>query len=143
DGGTRRARRRSGPRASRPHAGQRPAVQVKPFPKLPEPMPLARFSAADDLRAAIALWAAWLGGERRASAHTIAAYGRDLAFFLDFLTLHLGEPPGLASLGHLLPADFRAYLAHRAAVVERRSIARGLSVVRGFIRFLERSGLSS
>jgi len=118
-------------------AGQRP------FPTLPEPVPLARFSAAADLRAAIGLWMAWLGGERRASAHTIAAYGRDLAAFLDFLTGHLGEMPGLATLGQLLPSDFRAYLAYRAARVERASIARGLSVVRGFIRFLERRGLAS
>jgi integrase/recombinase XerC len=115
----------------------------KPFPTLPLPVPLARFSAAEDLRAAIGLWAAWLGGERRASAHTIAAYGRDLAFFLDFLTEHLGEVPGLATLGRLLPSDFRAYLAYRATRVERASIARGLSVVRGFIRFLDRRGLAS
>ncbi len=116
---------------------------MRSFPTLPDPVPLARFSAADDLRAVIALWAAWLGGERRASAHTIVAYGRDLAGFLDFLTGHLGEPPGLASLGQLLPSDFRAYLAYRAARVERSSIARGLSVVRTFIRFLERRGLAS
>ena len=116
---------------------------AKSFPTLPEPIPLARFSAAEDLRAAIAAWIAWLDAERRASAHTIAAYGRDLAFFLDFLTLHLGETPGLANLGQLRPADFRAYLAHRAARVERRSVARGLSVVRTFIRFLERRGLAT
>jgi integrase/recombinase XerC len=85
----------------------------------------------------------WLDGERRASAHTIAAYGRDVAFFLDFLTEHLGETPGLASFSQLRPADFRAYLAHRAARVERGSIARGLSVVRGFVRFLDRRGLAS
>jgi len=114
-----------------------------PFPTLPEPVPLARFSGAADLRAAIQMWMAWLGGERRASAHTIAAYGRDLAAFLDFLTGHLGEPPGLATLGQLRPADFRAYLAYRAARVERSSLARGLSVVRSFIRFLERRGLAS
>ena len=132
-----------GPRASRPHAGGTPAVQGKPFPVLPESLPLARFAASDDLRAAIGLWLAWLGGERRASAHTVAAYGRDLAFFLDFLAEHLGEMPGLATFARLTVADFRAYLAHRAARVERASIARGLSVVRGFVRFLERRGLAA
>jgi integrase/recombinase XerC len=113
------------------------------FPTQPEPVPLARFSAGEDLRSAIELWMNWLAGERRASAHTVAAYGRDLAFFLDFLTAHIGEQPTLAGLSALALADFRAYLAHRAAQVERRSVARGLSVVRGFIRFLERNGVAS
>jgi integrase/recombinase XerC len=106
-------------------------------------LPLARFSAAEDLRAAIGLWVAWLAGERRASAHTVAAYGRDLAFFLDFLTGHLGEVPRLATFAQLSPADYRAFLAHRAAEVERASLARGLSVVRGFVRFLERRGFGA
>jgi integrase/recombinase XerC len=114
------------------------------FPGLPEPVPLARFAAADDLRAAIGLWAAWLAGERRASAHTIAAYGRDLAFFLDFLTEHLGELPSLAAISSLRPADFRAYLARRAQDhAERTSLARGMSVLRGFVRFVQRRGLAS
>jgi integrase/recombinase XerC len=114
------------------------------FPALPEPVPLARFSAADDLRAAIGLWAAWLTGERRASAHTVAAYGRDLAFFLDFLTEHLGELPSLAAINTLRPGDFRAYLARRAQDgIERGSLARGLSVLRGFLRFLQRRGLAA
>jgi integrase/recombinase XerC len=105
---------------------------------------LARFAAADDLRAAIGLWSAWLTGERRASAHTVAAYGRDLAFFLDFLTEHLGELPTLAAVSALRPADFRAYLARRAQDhVERRSLARGMSVLRGFIRFLQRREFAS
>ena len=107
-------------------------------------MPVARFAAADDLRAAIALWIAWLAGERRASPHTIAAYGRDLALFLDFLTEHLGELPSLAVIDRLRPADFRAYLARRVqGHAERNSLARGLSVLRGFVRFLQRRGLAS
>ena len=107
-------------------------------------MPLARFAAADDLRAAIGLWVAWLAGERRASPHTVAAYGRDLAFFLDFLTEHLGELPSLGALDGLSPADFRAYLARRVQRhAKRGSLARGLSVLRGFVRFLHRRGLAS
>jgi integrase/recombinase XerC len=113
------------------------------FPAPPEPPPLARFAAADDLRGAIGLWLDWLGGERRASPHTLAAYGRDLATFLDFLTMHLGELPALVTFGRLTPADFRAFLAHRAARVERRSLARGLSVVRSFARFVERRSLAA
>jgi integrase/recombinase XerC len=114
------------------------------FPTLPAPLPLARFSAADDLRAAIGLWAGWLVGERRASAHTVAAYSRDLAFFLDFLTKHLGELPSLAAINELRPADFRAYLAHRTQdQLQRSSLARAISVLREFVRFLQRRGLAS
>jgi integrase/recombinase XerC len=114
------------------------------FPTPPPSLPLARFAATDDLRAAIGLWAGWLAGERRASAHTAAAYGRDLAFFLDFLTEHLGQLPSLAAINELRPADFRAFLAHRAQDhLERSSLARAISVLRGFVRFLKRRGLAS
>ncbi len=117
---------------------------LRAFPMLPQPLPLARFSAGDDLRAAIGLWAAWLAGERRASAHTIAAYGREIAFFLDFLTGHLGQAPTIAAIDELRPADFRAYLARRAGEgIERSSLARGMSVLRGFVRFLQRRGLAT
>ena len=107
-------------------------------------MPLARFAATDDLRAAIGLWVAWLTGERRASPHTVAAYGRDLALFLDFVTEHVGELPSLGAFDRLSPADFRAYLARRVQRhADRGSLARGLSVLRGFVRFLHRRGLAS
>jgi integrase/recombinase XerC len=123
---------------------RRSAGDVPRYPIVPDPVPLPRFSAADDLRAAISLWAAWLSGERRASPHTIAAYGRDLAGFLDFLTEHLGEIPGLAAIEALRPADFRAYLARRAADgIERSSLARNMSVLRNFVRFLQRRGLAA
>ncbi len=120
------------------------ASPPKPFPTLPEPLPPARFAVAEDLRAAIAAWLDWLSAERRASAHTVAAYGRDLAAFFDFLVAHRGEMPSLALMSRLTPADFRAYLAHRALDGrERTTIARGLSVLRGFVRFLERRKLAS
>jgi integrase/recombinase XerC len=113
------------------------------FPAVPAPLPPGRFAAADDLRAAIGLWLAWLAGERRASPHTVAAYGRDLAFFLDFLSEHLGGLPDLAAIGRLRPADFRAHLAHRAGdALAPASLARLLSVLRGFVRFLRRRELT-
>jgi integrase/recombinase XerC len=120
------------------------AAPQKPFPTLPDPLPLARFPVGEALRAAIGSWLEWLAAERRASAHTIAAYGRDLAAFFDFLGEHRSEVPDLVLMSYLSPADFRAYLAHRTMEGrERTTIARGLSVLRGFVRFLERRGLAS
>ena len=48
-------------------------------PTGPLPLALARFSAAPSCLAAIVEWQAWLTAEKRASPHTIAAYGSDLA----------------------------------------------------------------
>jgi integrase/recombinase XerC len=103
---------------------------------------LSRFAGDDGLRAAIGLWLGWLAGERRASPHTVAAYGRDLRFFLEFMAGHLGEAPRLTAFDSLRPADFRAWMAQRAqGGADKATLARGLSVVRGFIRFLQRRGL--
>ncbi|MCH2394596.1 tyrosine recombinase XerC [Oceanibaculum sp.] len=99
------------------------------------------FSAAPDLAAAIADWQQWLSDEKRASPHTVEAYGRDLAAFIGFLSGHLGNAVGLTDLEALRAADFRAYLAARANEdYARTSTARAFSVVRGFFRFLERHG---
>jgi integrase/recombinase XerC len=104
---------------------------------------LARFAAAPPCLAAIAEWQAWLSTEKRASPHTAAAYGSDLARFLDFLTDHLGGAPDLADLAQLRAADFRAYLARRAGEdLAASSRARAMSVLRGFFRFLDRRGLA-
>ena len=100
------------------------------------------FAARRDLTAAIADWRRWLESERRASRHTADAYGRDLSAFFTFLTDHLGGEASLKDLRGLKPADFRSYLAHRAGTgVARSSIARGMSTLRNFFRFLERSDL--
>ena len=99
------------------------------------------FSCDPAVLSAIRDWQSWLLGERRASPHTLESYSRDLAGFLAFLTGHLGGPPSFADLGSLKPADFRSYLAHRiGAGTKRTSVARALSVLRGFFRFLERTG---
>ena len=43
----------------------------------------------------------WLARERRASANTVEAYGRDLRDFLLFLCGHLGGEPDAAALSRL------------------------------------------
>ena len=98
------------------------------------------FAVHSDLQVAIDAWRTWLASERRVSDHTADAYARDLAAFLGFLTNHFGAEPALLALGALKPADFRSYLAYRAnAGIARSSIARGMSTLRNFFRFLDRT----
>ncbi|MDP7652379.1 MAG: tyrosine recombinase XerC [Rhodospirillales bacterium] len=105
----------------------------------PEPLALV---AEPAVAAAAAEWRDWLAHERRASPHTLNAYGRDLADFFGFLTRHAGYPPGLRELGDLSRRDFRAYLAERnGRGLKRASTARAVSTLRGFFRFLDRDGL--
>ncbi len=81
----------------------------------------------------------WLAGERRAAPLTVAAYRRDVGFFLGFLTGHLGAEPALADLAALREADFRAWLSAEAAEGRgNRTRSRHLSAVRSFYRFLAR-----
>jgi integrase/recombinase XerC len=109
----------------------------------PAPVPESRFAVLPDLAEAIRRWQAWLQHERRASPHTVASYGGDLAGFCDFLLEHLGDVPGLGHLSALTAGDFRAWLARRAGDgLERSSTARALSTVRTFFRFLDRQGLA-
>lgn len=104
--------------------------------------PDSPLGAQDDLASAFQAWSDFLAAERRVSPHTLAAYSRDLRFFVRFLTGHLGEPPGLAQLGELRAADFRAWLAElRNTDHGATSNARALSSVRGFFRFLDRRDL--
>ena len=94
------------------------------------------------MQSALTDWLAWQDKEKRASAHSVTAYRRDFAAFLGFLSEHRGEPPDLAALDGLSLADFRAWLARRAAAgYERSSTARALSVVRSFYAWAKRRGI--
>ena len=106
-----------------------------------QPRPIS-FSAEPAVVSAIDGWRSWLADERRASVHTLDAYGRDLSAFLAFATEHLGFAPGLKDLEALAILDFRSWLARRAGEgLARTSTARALSTVRSFFRYLERHGL--
>ncbi|MBI3444924.1 MAG: tyrosine recombinase XerC [Magnetospirillum sp.] len=106
------------------------------------PTPI-HFAAGADLLNAVAGWRQWLAGEKRASEHTLDGYGRDLAAFLSFLTGHLDGEPDLGALSRLEPGDFRAFLARRTSDgLGRSSLARTMSTLRGFFKYLDRHDLA-
>lgn len=95
------------------------------------------------LSAALANWLTHERAVNAASARTIAAYASDVGAFLAFMTAHHGQAPGIATIASLSVSDMRAWMAHeRGRGLSARSLARGLSAVRGFCRWLaEREGL--
>lgn len=106
--------------------------------------PLSHLAATDDLRLAVEQWRASLAGAQQVSRHTLAAYTRDVTGFLNFLGEYEGEAPSLKSLRKLTVRDLRAWLASlRREGLSSRSVARQLSSLRGFFRFLDGEGLVS
>ncbi len=102
------------------------------------------FLADPEITAHIAAWRRDLGAVRRLAAKTLEAYERDLAQFLGFLGPHSGGPVTLAVLRDMRGADVRAFLASRREEgIEPRSLARSLSAIKSFFRFLEREGVLS
>lgn len=86
-------------------------------------------------------WFAYLAVERQLSTNTAEAYARDLSQFLAFLALHLNKLPDMKQLLALKARDVRAFLAaRRSEGVGSRSLARTLSALRMFYRFLDRRG---
>ena len=104
--------------------------------------PLDAIEAEPALRRALVGWLDGLAHEKRASAHTLDAYARDVAAFLRFLTEHLGFAPGLKDLERLAAIDFRAWLARLGTDGKSRTtIARHASTLRTLYKHLEREGL--
>ena len=79
-----------------------------------------------------------LAHERRASAHTVRAYGRDLKEFMAFMETRTGQKPGPADLD--IPM-VRGYLASLFGQNETSTISRKLSSLRSFGVFLVRRGV--
>lgn len=97
--------------------------------------------AKADLVAALKTWLNYLAQERRASAHTIAAYQTDVGDFLRFLSFYDGDAPNIARLGALTRSDIRAWLAARnKRGLIAASNARALSAVKSLARRLVRDG---
>ena len=92
--------------------------------------------------------AAWLANQKalkNAAQNTLTAYQTDVLGFLAFITRHFGESTGLGALKKIKVTDMRAWMAHeRNRGVSTRSLARSLSAVKTFFRWLaEREGFDA
>jgi integrase/recombinase XerC len=92
---------------------------------------------SDALGRSIQAFLAHLEGERRASPHTIRAYRRDLEQLRDFVCQRSNGQAEPSPMDKLL---LRAWLAELGKERTGATMARKLSCVRAFFRFLERSG---
>ena len=100
------------------------------------------FATDEFIRTQLAAWQRELGSVRRLAANTLEAYSRDVDQFLSFLAGHAGGPVTLATLRELRGADIRAFMAQRRTEsLGSRSLARVLSALKSFFRFLEREGV--
>jgi integrase/recombinase XerC len=102
-------------------------------------------AAAPQTALVIARWHRYLATERRFSDHTVKSYQRDLGSFIAFLAAHLGRPPLPNHLAGLKVRDFRAFLAaRRMDGISPRSLARILSSLRSFFKYMDRiEGISN
>ncbi|MGN0919530.1 MAG: tyrosine recombinase XerC [Alphaproteobacteria bacterium] len=99
-------------------------------------------TTTEKVRQVIQKWQEFLVSERRLSLLTAESYLEDLKEFFTFLLDALGKEVDLKDLEDLKITDFRAFLAWRADnKISKSSIARGVSALKNFFRFLAREGL--
>lgn len=92
-----------------------------------------------DLTAALLSWQDYLLAERDLAPKTLESYFRDVRQFIGYFHRNYQEDIGIRELEALEPRDFRGFLAfRREAGASDRSVARALSALRMFYRFLER-----
>ena len=95
-----------------------------------------------DVQDSITKWYSHLVNGRRLSKLTGESYYLDIKAFCHFLYEHLGETVSLSALEKLRITDFRSFLAWRAdSHISRASVAREVSALKNYFKFLMRSGL--
>ncbi len=91
-----------------------------------------------EVAAVVRQWLDHIVLDRGHAELTREAYGRDLAHFVGYLTRHLGRTPELADLKQLDAKTFRGFMAsRRGAGASSRTLARTMSALRTFFRWLE------
>jgi len=111
---------------------RKPKAASHPTPDAPHPTPPDRPELADYLD--------HLAKERDVSPHTVTAYERDLRDFVGFLNGYHGtEGWSWEGVDRLTMRGFLGHLSRRG--LAKRSVARTLSAVRSFYRWLHRNEL--
>lgn len=99
-----------------------------------------KFYVTPDVGELIKKWQTWLLNERRYSAHTLDAYARDLSEFTKFAMQALGHELSGTDLAKLDVRLFRNYLTERTRRhIEKSSIARELSSLKNFFKWLDKN----
>ncbi len=97
-------------------------------------------TCAEKLQVIVDEWQQNLLLERRLSDKTGESYYRDIKEFFTFLFDHIGGRVDLHDLKTLTVSDFRSFLVWRSELhISRASIARGMSAVRNFFKYLMRN----
>lgn len=96
---------------------------------------------ASDLKPCLESFYQKLVYEKRASWHTVHGYFSDLKHFFTFMTQHLAKQMDLNDFESIKPMDLRSFLAERMnANVSKRTVARLVSSLKAFVRFLRQQG---
>jgi integrase/recombinase XerC len=91
-----------------------------------------------DLKSALTEWVRFLQDERDLAHKSVESYLRDVRQFIGFIHRSQKQDLSLGILSSLKTRDFRAFLAYRRDDgISDRSVARGLSALRLFYKYLE------
>lgn len=97
-----------------------------------------KYQASAEVCTLIEQWQNWLKNERRYSEHTLDAYVRDLSCFINFFN----NPLYKSDLENMEVHDFRRFISWRASKhLEKSSLARELSAIKNFFKWLDRQNI--
>lgn len=102
-----------------------------------------KYLADEKLSLTINRWQGWLKNERRYSVHTLDAYFRDLADFIEFFGKLKDRDLTLKDIESFDVRDFRSFISHRASRhLNKATLARNISTIKNFYRWLDREDLA-